>query len=1018
MKPLLTVILFLFFQNLLAQNSGCADTSYRMWFSSPGKEFNFYIHCNTRDGGTVLAGNIINVTNGGYELGVIKLNAAGNVIWKKIYPNPKRTFISRVLEQSNGEIALLGYFINVNTNPEIIIMKISSAGNLLWCNRYSLDSRFDYEDELHSYHLSEGLNNDLLFTFKDDHYANSNSVFDDDSSYAIITRINNAGTIQWSKAFSSHSNNIYTNPSGVFVHNGDVYTFGYSDDSYGACLNGVGSLYAMRLNYNTGSLLQLKTYCHYAPQSNNPFGFAFVERTQYNSVKLLNNQFALFGRFSAADQYGYSYKVLINDRLDIVQAILYKVPFFISFYNNSTVTVLPDGTTHISGTIGGSQSLYWAAFDSSNRVVRERKLPFQNVRSGFLGSMSFAYKNKGTYNFSTNYTVNSNRYSLFTQVQNNDPAIDSCLGTDTAFVGSNAIAWSPAAWTWKSIIDNPVTASPVMLTPSDFGIQAENRCTQISRCDSLRITGPDTLCVTDGFVSFTGLKNPDCRKRVLWEMNLALVDASYQPNDSTLNVRFKPLSSAMPQTLTLYASAANCTVAKDTAQVVLLPGPKPLPPDTVVCGAVNIRLTPGKWGKSYLWQDGSTDSVFIATDTGRYTLQVRTFCGATFFDTISIARPSVSLGADKTPCKGDTVVLSATPGFSHYQWRANGSPLSANGSSLSVSPGSTTQYTVAAQTGSGCTVSDTLVVTVHQTLLVNLGQDTAFCTGDSLRLQAPPSFQTYQWNTGGKASFVRVYNSGVYWVKATDNNGCSASDSITILPLYPKPVVSLSPKGVVCVGQSDTLRTGSFGSYRWSNGSRLNYLPVSDTGTYWVTVIDARGCTGNDTARIVKRAFPPVNFLPKDTVVCAGEAVELKPLKTFNRYLWSNGATSPSVTVSEAKLYLLRATDNDGCVGNDSIRVSLKDCPNKIFFPSAFSPNGDGRNDLFTPFVEGRLLEYRFTVYNRWGQVVFATTDYKKGWGGYLNSVPQNTGAFVWLCQFRFSNEEKKTMKGTVLLIR
>ena len=1014
MKPLLTAFLLLFLQTAFAQNNeACADTSYRMRFSSPGKDFGFYGHCNTADGGTVLVGRLIDITANTSEVVILKLSATGGVVWKTKYRTENTSWrFSRIIEQSNGEIAAFGY---ASSENKIILSKWDRNGTLLWSRNYYLSSNFDQADELRPYFLSEGLNNDLLFSLKGEHIDTTNGL--SDNTYAIISRINNNGGLIWSKVFGG-TETYSTHPAGVYLHKGEIYAFGYSDNSNASCfIGGIRtSLYAMRLNYTTGDLLQLKTYCHDGGQNVSFELLGSPELFMYNSAKLSNNQFALFGNFSPENGKRYLYKLLLSDELNIVQAQQYTLAT--AFGYTPRMKVFPDGTTHITTIGGGAKSIYWAAIAPSNNIIRERKLAFNSGDSSVSSFLTFDYKNSDSYNFSNNYRVNGQRFSLFTQLQSNDPSIDSCLGTDTSFISSAPISYTPNSWMWRSISDDAVLSANAALVPSDFIIDTENLCTQVSRCDSLRIAGPDTLCVTDDFINFTGLKNPDCRKRVLWEINNQLIDSSYQPNDSTISIRFKPLPSATAQTLSLFASAANCTIAKDTAQLVLLPGLKRLPEDTVVCGDVNMRLTPGKWGRAYRWQDGSTDSVFIATDTGRYFLQVETTCGGTFYDTIQITKPTVSLGSDKTICAGDTVTLRATPGFSNYQWLLQGASTTLSDSVIKAYPADTTQYIVSAQTGSGCMVKDSIRITVLHSAKINLGNDTTFCRGDSLQLTAPPSFVSYRWNTGSTSSSITAKNSGTYSVSAIYPNGCSSADSINILPLYPTPVVSVLPEKVVCLGQNDTLRTGLFVSYEWSNGSTETFLPVSDTGKFWLKVRDANGCTGSDTASITKIALPPKRFLPADTIVCAGTVLELKPVMLFNRYLWSTGAASPSIEAGAAGNYFLGVTDKDGCTGTDSISVLHKHCPNRLLFPSAFSPNDDHRNDIFKPFVQGHLTEYRFSVYNRWGEVVFSTTDYRKGWDGYLGGLLQNTGAFVWLCQYQFSGEEKKMEKGSLMLIR
>ncbi len=89
-----------------------------------------------------------------------------------------------------------------------------------------------------------------------------------------------------------------------------------------------------------------------------------------------------------------------------------------------------------------------------------------------------------------------------------------------------------------------------------------------------------------------------------------------------------------------------------------------------------------------------------------------------------------------------------------------------------------------------------------------------------------------------------------------------------------------------------------------------------------------------------------------------------------------------------------------------------------VFVPNAFTPNNDGVNDIFKPMVDGKLVKYRFAIYDRWGQVVMQTTDPDKGWNGKRGGVDQDTNMFIWFCTYQFAGEAVVTEKGTFLLIR
>ena len=117
-------------------------------------------------------------------------------------------------------------------------------------------------------------------------------------------------------------------------------------------------------------------------------------------------------------------------------------------------------------------------------------------------------------------------------------------------------------------------------------------------------------------------------------------------------------------------------------------------------------------------------------------------------------------------------------------------------------------------------------------------------------------------------------------------------------------------------------------------------------------------------------------------------------------------------------MYWLEVVDVNSCTGRDTVLVNPKECMNGFFVPSAFTPNGDRKNDDFKPLLFGNVKKYKLTIYNRWGQVFFQTTEQFKGWDGKIAGILQPTGAFVWTCSYQFEGEEQKIEKGTVTLIR
>ena len=162
----------------------------------------------------------------------------------------------------------------------------------------------------------------------------------------------------------------------------------------------------------------------------------------------------------------------------------------------------------------------------------------------------------------------------------------------------------------------------------------------------------------------------------------------------------------------------------------------------------------------------------------------------------------------------------------------------------------------------------------------------------------------------------------------------------------------------------------------------------------------------------------PSGFLAPQITKCVNLYESIAPTRTFASYLWNTGATTPSIRVVNPGLYWLEVTDVGGCTGRENVWVTTKSCMHGIFVPTAFSPNNDGINDILKPMVDGKLVQYRFAIYDRWGQPVMETSDPEKGWNGKRGGVDQDTNMYIWFCTYQFAGETVNSQKGTFLLIR
>ena len=242
---------------------------------------------------------------------------------------------------------------------------------------------------------------------------------------------------------------------------------------------------------------------------------------------------------------------------------------------------------------------------------------------------------------------------------------------------------------------------------------------------------------------------------------------------------------------------------------------------------------------------------------------------------------------------------------------------------------------------------------------------------------------------------------------------------VTGIDAYIKPVVSLAQDSILCQGSSKELQAGNgYSSYLWSDGSHLSTLKITSPGKYWVSVTDQHGCEGSDTTRIVGFANAPENFLPHDTSICLPGKLIIKPIQSFQQYEWSDQSTEPDLTVDQPGVYWLQVTDSNQCTGVDTIALTGRVCTQNLSVPNAFTPNGDGKNDMFRPLIYGNVIRYRFSIYSRWGQKVFDSSTLMQGWDGKLGGIAEATGVYVWYCEYQLEGLPEKSEEGTVILIR
>lgn len=293
------------------------------------------------------------------------------------------------------------------------------------------------------------------------------------------------------------------------------------------------------------------------------------------------------------------------------------------------------------------------------------------------------------------------------------------------------------------------------------------------------------------------------------------------------------------------------------------------------------------------------------------------------------------------------------------------------------------------------------VITLHLTINKKATQQTkVICEGET-------------FFAGGANQTV----SGTYVDVLRTVLGCDSTVT-TILTVNPTPSPNLGPDRNLCSNTEATVTPGTFSSYQWQDMSSAAKFTINAPGKYWVRVTNSFGCPATDTINVPAILPAPANFLKASDSVCAYGSIIVSSNDPFSNYQWSTGGTERKVQLEKPGAYWLRVKDANGCAGADTFNLYSKQCLLGFYIPSAFSPNGDGKNDLLTPILLGKVKQYHFVVYNRWGAIVFQSTDPQKGWDGKIAGNTQPNGVFVWTCSYQFEGMEKKIEKGAVTLIR
>lgn len=438
-----------------------------------------------------------------------------------------------------------------------------------------------------------------------------------------------------------------------------------------------------------------------------------------------------------------------------------------------------------------------------------------------------------------------------------------------------------------------------------------------------------------------------------------------------------------------------------------------------------------------------TEHAYSTTGTKRVVMTVTNENGCVdtaMRDIHIINKPPIGLAfRDTLICIPDAVQMKAS-GIGVFQWTPNIRITRSATATPTVNPSTTTKYYVNLASG-GCTNTDSVLINVVDHVSLRVMNDTTICKGDTIRLRLQSDGLKYAWSPSGNvldagAAFPRVVTHArtTYQVVASIGS-CNTRASLDVITV-PYPLVNAGPDISICYLARTQLHGNTDGiRFSWSPSVTLddpNSLhPIANpfgSAVYVLSAYDNKGCPkpSSDTVMVtmMPKLFP---FAGHDTSVVVQQPLQFNAMGGV-RYEWipstglSSGIIGNPVGIynlpSPGIRYKLRVYDAINCVDSAYITVKVFETQPSVFVPNAFTPNGDGKNDVFRYIAAGMKHIEFFRVYNRYGQLVYNNPNPSSGWDGTIGGVPQPSGTFVWMLKGIDYRGNTYFTKGAMVLIR
>lgn len=403
---------------------------------------------------------------------------------------------------------------------------------------------------------------------------------------------------------------------------------------------------------------------------------------------------------------------------------------------------------------------------------------------------------------------------------------------------------------------------------------------------------------------------------------------------------------------------------------------------------------------------------------------------------INVDNPIVTTNNDAIICEGTPVQLTTT-GAAAYSWSpVTGLSNAAIGNPVAT-PAVTTQYIVTGTTSNNCTAKDTVVITVNPKPVVTITNDTTICQNASVQLLATGG-TNYIWSPAGSLNNPAIANpvatpvtNTKYFVIVTNAANCTTIDSVSVA-VRAVNNFAVNPPVDVCLLNTVQLNASGGDVYSWSPAASLDnpaianpFASPQNTTPYSVTITDTV-CNNMATlsTTVTVLPLPVVTASSSNDIDCSNNQSQLMATGAV-QYSWSPAASlsstsivNPVATPLTTTEYIVTGEDSNGCTNKDSVLVSVTNTnPGGYLMPTAFTPNGDGINDCYGIKYWGQILELEFSIYNRWGERLFYSSNPADCWNGTYKGVRQSAAVYIYMIKAKTTCGEA-FRKGTFTLIR